>query len=132
MLLNAIPRNFDEEIDESNNPAFEQDTQKFIKSEIDANYVLGIHAFDYASHFSKWEPHFLELDGKIASRESTASRAIQNLDDTMAFHHTPGPSRTEAEHPRPRFGQVEVDRPYWMISQSEPKGEHSTMASSKF
>ena len=55
------------------------------KSEIDASYVLGINAFDYASHFSKWEPHFLELDGKFASRESTASRAIQNLDDTMSL-----------------------------------------------
>ena len=65
--------------------SLEQDTQKFIRSEIDASYAFGIHAFDYASHFSKWEPHFLELDGKIASRDSTASRAIQNLDDTMSL-----------------------------------------------
>ena len=65
--------------------SLEQDTQKFIKSKIDASYALSIQAFDYASHFSKWEAHFLELDGKIASRDSTASRAIQNLDDTMSL-----------------------------------------------
>lgn len=65
--------------------SLEQDTQKFIKSEIDASYALSIQAFDYTSHFSKWEPQFSELDGKIASSDSTASRAIQNLDDTMSL-----------------------------------------------
>ena len=64
--------------------ATEQSTQNYIKSEIDQNYTVSIHAFNYASHFNKWETVFLELNRKIGSRERRASTSIQNLDETMS------------------------------------------------